>query len=701
MKSTPVFASAIIAVSYFAAVPHALAQLLTPQERQEIAERGEESLFSHFFLQLLDSTAAEERAKSDKEWLTKSKREYPERWASPPAAASPPSPSTGANLDAPQESIFDVMTEPRGIAIDGLQPTTPQTAPGSSSAGKPVPVTADGTTIPPNSQFKLTGPGGSMFFETGSDTRVTVWQSTAGPKIEVAGGNVLIVPGTSAVPAGASQPSPSAGANIDGSIMDFTQDPGVPILAGSPGWHAPVPTTPQTVQIGGQTVTVNGPLEARGQAGEVIVLTSMDTLRPNSIANGGRNESFGGVMIAPPFKVNESDAPQPVDRVVITGNTAGFFPDITGQALKTASADSLRGSGVEKTLVISPFRAEGPSEEWEVISQSAPTTSQGLNIRSGDAAQRQAVSTAGGATTGSAGTGSSVGSGTGTGTGTGTTTTPTPPATSTPPATTTTPPATTPPVTMTPTPAPATPSGNTVQSASGVQFASSVGAETFAHPLLWDATVSGQRITFVQRDSVNGQETERIEGNFTDSARRNPSILRLPNETNRVLGVPNQPDPQAQGVNSGRHIVFGAPVPPGTFPTVGTFTYNFVATTSPTYSFGTTTPGTLTGSAAVDFATLRVGVGMTATMPDQTYSIQTPGGTANPALSPVTVAKPGSEEPSHFGFGRFTTSPVFCARGCDTRITGHFYGAGAAFTSILFTVNTNNAVLNGAALGQR
>jgi len=111
--------------------------------------------------------------------------------------------------------------------------------------------------------------------------------------------------------------------------------------------------------------------------------------------------------------------------------------------------------------------------------------------------------------------------------------------------------------------------------------------------------------------------------------------------------------------------------------------------------------GTLTGSAVVDFTSLKVGVAMTATMPDQTYTIQTPGGTANPAASTMEIRQ-FLGQPIHRGVGSYTTSPVRCPAGCTTTIGGNFYGVGGTFTSILFATSLGGGVnLNGAALGQR
>lgn len=190
-----------------------------------------------------------------------------------------------------------------------------------------------------------------------------------------------------------------------------------------------------------------------------------------------------------------------------------------------------------------------------------------------------------------------------------------------------------------------------------------------------------------------------FEGSYVDDLAFNPSVARLVSGTGRNFGLPWTATP-----NNSIHVAFGTPTPVAQIPTAGTFTYNFVGATSPTYSDGSTAPGTLTGAAAINFATLQVGVSMTATMPNQVFTIQTPGGAANPNTSTVAIQDFAGQR-IHFGFGNFTTSPTTCPAatgGCFTSLGGQFFGANAAFTSIVFRSNLpGNVSLNGAALGQR
>jgi hypothetical protein len=199
----------------------------------------------------------------------------------------------------------------------------------------------------------------------------------------------------------------------------------------------------------------------------------------------------------------------------------------------------------------------------------------------------------------------------------------------------------------------------------------------------------------IQDPNCQGTCRVGLQGGVMQAQQINPSIGRIVNATGTRFGVPWS----SGGINSGIHTVFGVPTPLAQMPATGTFTYNFIATTSPTYSDGATAPGRLTGSAVVDFTSLKVGVAMTATMPNEVFTIQTPGGTANPASSTVRIPTTSA---SHIGSGRFTTSPTTCPTGCTTLIGGVFFGANALFTSVLFNTSLPGLrSLSGAALSQK
>lgn len=87
-------------------------------------------------------------------------------------------------------------------------------------------------------------------------------------------------------------------------------------------------------------------------------------------------------------------------------------------------------------------------------------------------------------------------------------------------------------------------------------------------------------------------------------------------------------------------------------------------------------------------------------MPNQVFTIQTPGGTANPqGLAVQTFLS----QRIHFGLGNFTTGATMCTAasgGCFTSIGGSFFGPNATFASVLFKSDLGGGVsLHGAALG--
>jgi hypothetical protein len=161
----------------------------------------------------------------------------------------------------------------------------------------------------------------------------------------------------------------------------------------------------------------------------------------------------------------------------------------------------------------------------------------------------------------------------------------------------------------------------------------------------------------------------------------------------------------SSGTNRATHLVWGAPSV--AFPGSGTFMYNFVSTTSPTYGNGATAAGTLTGSVVINFGTLRAGVEMSVAMPDQTFTIRPAGGTATIGSS-ASAGMPLTSLGLTRGFsasGPFTLSsnPVTCGgSACMTRLEGRLLGDNAAFTGVVFRTELNGGnSLSGAGVGKR
>jgi len=202
----------------------------------------------------------------------------------------------------------------------------------------------------------------------------------------------------------------------------------------------------------------------------------------------------------------------------------------------------------------------------------------------------------------------------------------------------------------------------------------------------------------------DGSADDDFAGTVVQARTINPTVASITDVSGNIFafigGLPSS------GANRAAHLVWGAPS--AAFPASGTFTYNFVASTSPTYGNGATAPGTMSGSVVINFASLRAGVQMTVAMPDQIFTIQPRGGIGNIASGATTAGFSLSALRGGHGFsgqGPYTTSsvPATCGGGaCMTSVEGRLLGTNAAFTSVLFrTELTNGNSVSGAALGQR
>lgn len=87
-------------------------------------------------------------------------------------------------------------------------------------------------------------------------------------------------------------------------------------------------------------------------------------------------------------------------------------------------------------------------------------------------------------------------------------------------------------------------------------------------------------------------------------------------------------------LNSGVHYAVMAPIV-GDLPTSGTIDYSILAATNPTYSDGSTVPGSLAANLTIGFGSaLTFGIDGTITMPDATYNFTTPGRASGNLVAP-------------------------------------------------------------------
>ncbi len=146
--------------------------------------------------------------------------------------------------------------------------------------------------------------------------------------------------------------------------------------------------------------------------------------------------------------------------------------------------------------------------------------------------------------------------------------------------------------------------------------------------------------------------------------------------------------------NQGLHYVAGVPTPAASMPTGGTFTYNLIGATSPTFSNASVVgpaPGVLNSASLVgDFTANRVTVNLSATAGGSTYT-----GAATGTIGPTFTA---------LGTATSNTFPTTCSGGCGLNVNGFFSGAGATHAGIVYQISNTIALgvsLNGAAALQR
>ena len=138
--------------------------------------------------------------------------------------------------------------------------------------------------------------------------------------------------------------------------------------------------------------------------------------------------------------------------------------------------------------------------------------------------------------------------------------------------------------------------------------------------------------------------------------------------------------------NQGLHYVAGIPTPAASMPTGGTFTYNLIGATSPTFANASAAPGVLNSASLTgDFTAGTVGVSLSATAGGNTYS----GSTSTSSISGANFS--GS------GLATGTGSSCFS---CTLSVSGFFSGTGATHAGLLYQftgVQGGTTTLNGAA----
>jgi len=133
--------------------------------------------------------------------------------------------------------------------------------------------------------------------------------------------------------------------------------------------------------------------------------------------------------------------------------------------------------------------------------------------------------------------------------------------------------------------------------------------------------------------------------------------------------------PVTLSLNDGLHYVVGMPAT--SVPTNGTFTYNMIGSSSPTFGNGVAAPGVVNSASLVgDFGQRTVSVNLSATAGGTTYTFVSAAGTISPSAT-FTAA----------GTGTSSGAPTFgCSGGCQLGVNGFFSGAGATHAGMVYQI---------------
>ena len=155
--------------------------------------------------------------------------------------------------------------------------------------------------------------------------------------------------------------------------------------------------------------------------------------------------------------------------------------------------------------------------------------------------------------------------------------------------------------------------------------------------------------------------------------------VRGPSASGTVLTGPNQ----------GLHYVAGIPTPTASMPAGGSFTYNVIGATSPTFASGAIAPGHLNSATlTASFATLAARIDLSLSAGGEIYA-----GSATGRVFGNSFGGSGLTVTSSGGVG--------CAPTCFLSVSGFFAGPGATHAGLEYLIATTLGSLGGAAALQR
>ncbi|MFO0462237.1 MAG: hypothetical protein ACK50I_24050 [Burkholderiales bacterium] len=163
----------------------------------------------------------------------------------------------------------------------------------------------------------------------------------------------------------------------------------------------------------------------------------------------------------------------------------------------------------------------------------------------------------------------------------------------------------------------------------------------------------------------------------------------------------------AQRSGDGMHYLVG--IPTLTMPTEGTARYSLAGATSPTFSDGSSVPGSFTADAVVRFGSgrdTRIGLEAAVRFADDTrYRFATTGGLADPAASNLTMTAPNAFR-GNLAVQADTPGALGCAPsggGCRAAVSGAFLGPEAARIGLGYTISgpAGDPAVNGVGVLRR
>jgi hypothetical protein len=150
------------------------------------------------------------------------------------------------------------------------------------------------------------------------------------------------------------------------------------------------------------------------------------------------------------------------------------------------------------------------------------------------------------------------------------------------------------------------------------------------------------------------------------------------------------------GPNGGWHVIAGDAL--SNIPTSGTIAYDLTGYTTPTRTGESTSTGSLTGSAAVQFgSTARFGLDLTVTSGADQINMATDGGVTDVGQSRLIINSAGIFSSGAFNPEINTTSIAgdFCAAGCLSFVQGFLSGDGASGAGLSYAIRQEGVIPQG------